>query len=97
MSLYLYTRTVPLLLVFDRAPIATIVPSAETLRLVPLSSPLTFPSMSEPSLFHVVPYVVNRFDVGVGIKNVPSVITLLLNELKLPNPTFNDAVVLAAL
>ena len=86
----------PRLLVLDLAPIATIVPSAETLRLVPLSSPATFPSMSAPSLFHVVPYVVATLDSGVGITNGPSVITLLLIELRLPKLTTNDAVVLAA-
>ena len=74
---------------FDRAPIATIVPSAEALILVPLSSPATLPTISAPSWFHVAPYVVATFDVGVGITDDPSAILLVI-VFVFPKFTIND-------
>ena len=50
-----YTRTWPdrpLTLVFNRAPIATMVPSDESATLYPLLSPAASPSISVPRLTH---------------------------------------------
>ena len=79
----------PRFVLFDLAPIATIVPSAETLMLVPLSSPLTLPTISASNLFHIEPYVVDIFETGVGITVAPSVSSCVI-VFVFPKFTTND-------
>ena len=79
----------PRFVLFDLAPIATIVPSAEALILVPLSSPATLPTISAPSWFHVEPYVVDTSEIGVGITDAPSVSSRVI-VFVFPKFTTND-------
>ena len=57
--------------------------------LVPLSSPLTLPTVSAPSWFHTEPYVVVAFETGVGITYAPSVGSRVI-ELVFPKFTTRE-------